>query len=215
MTKPTIGIIGAGKLGTVLGNLAIQAGYSVYISGSGGVEKIELTIEILVPGAIPTTTEELTKHADVIILALPLSKYQQINPRTLEGKLLIDAMNYWWETDGKDEVYSDETKSSSERVQDYFSKSKVVKAFNHVGYHALVDDARIGTKENRKAVLIAGDDEATLEVVAKIVDDFGFTPLSAGALKNGVILEPTWKLFGACLSLEESRKIMEESLKTI
>lgn len=210
-----IGILGAGKLGVSLGQLARQADYSVGIAASGPAEKIELTVEILVPGAKAYTTEELTKIADIIILAVPLSKYQQIDDALLKGKLVIDAMNYWWEVDGTDEVFSDEERSSSERVQQYFDESIVVKAFNHIGYHSLVEDAKQETTENRKAVLIAGDDEKSIEQVEKIVDDFGFTPLNIGQLKNGVILETGKPLFGASLGLEESKQIVESSLEEI
>src|SRR5690625_3365450 len=128
-----IGILGAGKLGVSLGQLARQADYPVGIAASGSAEKIELTVEVLVPGAKAYTSEELTQIADIIILALPLSKYRQIDSERLKDKLVIDAMNYWWEVDGTDQVFSDENFSSSERVQQYFDKSIVVKAFNHMG----------------------------------------------------------------------------------
>lgn len=96
----TVGILGAGKVGIVLAQLALAAGYNVRISGSGSVQKIALTIETLVPGAIASTNQGVVSKSDLIILAIPLSRYKNIHAKLLKGKLVIDAMNYWWETDG-------------------------------------------------------------------------------------------------------------------
>ena len=95
MLKPIIGIIGAGTLGTTLGRLFVSAGYSVLISGSGSADKIRLIIDVLVPGAKALTNQEVSEQADIIILALPISKYQELDTDLLEDKLVIDAMNYW------------------------------------------------------------------------------------------------------------------------
>lgn len=215
MTKPIIGILGAGKLGTTLGKLLVEAGYRVLISGSESAERIKLTIDILVPGAESLTTEEVTEQADIVILALPLSKYKQVNPEPLADKLVIDAMNYWWEVDGVDEVYSNAERSSSERVQDYFYKSTVIKAFNHMGYHNLNDDARPDMQEDRKVILIAGDEKDTVRKVETIVDHIGFMPLHIGDLKNGIILESGSPLFGASLGLEEVQEKVKTGLANI
>ena len=214
MTKPTIGIIGAGKLGTTLGRLLIEAEYPVLISGSGSAEKIQLTIEVLVPGAEALTNEEVSERADILVLALPLSKYDQIDPIPLENKIVIDAMNYWWEIDGLDaDKYSDGEHSSSEKVQAYFEKSHVIKAFNHMGYHNLGDDARPDTHDDRKVILIAGDDTSSVEKVKKMVDDIGFLPFSLGALRRGRILESGTPLFGASLPLEDVEGIVNDCLQ--
>lgn len=212
MTKPKLGIVGAGKLGVTLGNLALSAGYDVYISSSKQVAAIKLIIDTLVPGAVAATNAQIGEIADVIILALPLSKYVNILPETFKDKLLLDAMNYWWEVDGLDNVYSDAKESSSEKVAAYFKNSKVMKAFNHISYHNLADYANQTSEEDRITVLFAGDFPEEVANVTNIINDFGFTPKYIGALKNGRILETGEPLFGASLSLAEIMVLVEESL---
>lgn len=202
-SKPTIGILGAGKLGTTLGRLLLKANYPVLISSSKTKENISLIIDVLVPGAIPMDNEELTKKADIILLALPLGKYKSIPTNHLNNKLVIDAMNYWWEVDGLERIPSDPNLTSSEMIQDYLKHSIVIKAFNHMGYHDLEAES---FSEDRKVIAYAGDDEPSKHIIKQIILDTGFKPLDLGQLKKGSILEPGSSLFGANLNEEEFKK---------
>lgn len=193
----TIAVLGAGKLGVVLSQLALKAGYAVYIAGSGTPDKIRLSMEVLAPGVIVSTSEDAIGHADIVILALPLSKYRTVPRTALAGKLVIDAMNYWWEIDGEKSKLPGLHTSTSEMVQDYLAKSRVVKAISHIGYHHLHDEAKRDTTTGRKAIAIAGDNLTDTKKVAELISDIGFDPLLIGGLSDGIHLEPGHPAFGA------------------
>ena len=208
MSLPTIGIIGAGKLGITLAQLALKAGYTVYIAGSGEPDKIAMTVEVLTPGAHAVTARVAAQQADIVILAMPLSKFRTLPREELAGKLVVDSTNYWWETDGPREDFLPSDAASSAAIQEFLPDARVVKALNHMGYHDLYDEPRPHGADGRKAIAMAGNEEADVETVSRLIDSLGFDPLYIGDLAEGRRLEPGGPVFGADVDRAELQKLL-------
>jgi predicted dinucleotide-binding enzyme len=202
MDKNTIGIIGAGKLGTTLARLGTQRGFTVNIGSRHSVQDLKWIIDTMAPGANTMTTADVIKHSDVIILAIPLSHYQDLDVAALAGKIVLDATNYWKEVDGTVNNISSMRQSSSEVIQDYLHDSLVAKAFNHMGYH----DIEIEVDRHpdvRRAMAYATDHDEIRPVVEAVLTQFGFDPLDLGPLRFGLYLEPGSPLFGEAIPRAE------------
>ena len=203
-----LGIVGAGKFGTTLARAAIAAGYDVTISGSGPAEDIALTVDVLAPGAQAATTDEVVRHADIIALAVPTHRFRELPPDLFDGKILIDAMNYWQPVDGDDAELSDAADGTSTVVQERFPSARVVKSLNQLGYHQLEENVRPTGAHDRVAIGAAGDDRIAVRRVMRLLDRLGFDPVDAGPLRNGLALEPDGSPIAATYSADQLSRLL-------
>jgi predicted dinucleotide-binding enzyme len=203
-----LGIVGAGKFGTTVARAAIAAGYDVAISGSGSSDDIALTVDVLAPGARATTTAEVVRHADIIVLAVPTHRFRELPRDLFAGKILIDAMNYWQPVDGDDPELTTAPDGTSTVVQEHFPSARVVKSLNQLGYHQLEENRRPKQAPDRIAIGAAGDDRFALKKVMRLLDRLGFDPVDAGPLKNGPALEPDGSPVAATYSADELSELV-------
>ncbi|MBA4492390.1 NAD(P)-binding domain-containing protein [Paracoccus sp. S1E-3] len=202
-----IGILGAGRVGTALARRALAAGYEVRIASARAPSEIALMMDFVAPGAVPATTEQVIAESDMVLLALPLSKYRSLRPEAFAGKIAVDAMNYWPQTDGVLPEFEG-APVSSEVVADHLAGARLLRAFNHLGYHELDAEARPAGDPGRRALAIAGDDAAARADLAVVIDRMGFDPVDAGPLAQARAFAIGTPLFGAPLGRVE----MQEAL---
>jgi 8-hydroxy-5-deazaflavin:NADPH oxidoreductase len=203
-----LGIVGAGKVGTTIARAAIDAGYDVAISGSGPAERIALIVDVLAPGARALTTDEVVGFADLLILAVPMHRFRELSRDLFDGKILVDAMNYWEEIDGVDEELATAPAGTSVVVQERFASARVVKSLNHLGYYEFEEGRRPSGTPGRIAIAAAGDDRAAVAAVLQLIDRLGFDAVDAGPLEAGAALGPEGPVFGIAHTAEELSNLL-------
>jgi predicted dinucleotide-binding enzyme len=147
--------------------------------------------------------------ADAVVLAIPLGRLGSLPPEAFAGSLVVDAMNYWWELDGHRPEFEDPLTSTSEVVQRHLAQARVVKTLNHLSAYALEELARPAGHAERIALAVAGDHADDVTAVGDLVDRWGFDPVEAGPLAEGLRFEPGTELFGADADAEEAREMLE------
>ncbi len=198
-----IAVLGAGHVGPAIARVAIAAGYDVSIAASGDPQRIALITQVLVPGAKPRWAVEAIRDADIVVLAIPLHKFVTFDAGLVTGKLVIDTMNYWPPIDGVQEMFEDRQYGSSEIVARRLAGSTLVKTFNHIGYHELEEQRRTPGSPERRALGVAGDDTAAVDVVAGVIERIGYDSVRLDSLRAGRLFEPGGPVFGASLSQSE------------
>ena len=203
-----IGIVGAGRVGLLLARRARTAGHDVRVAASGDPARIATDVAVAAPGARAVWAHEAAS-ASVVLLAVPITKARDLPAEALAGRIVVDTMNYWWETDGHRPDLADPTTSTSETVASWLPGASVVKALNHASVWELENLGRPAGDPERRGIAVAGDDAAAVEAVCELVDSLGFEPVRAGGLAEGVRFEPHTEAFGADAVPADLRAILD------
>jgi 8-hydroxy-5-deazaflavin:NADPH oxidoreductase len=178
-----IGIIGAGFIARAVAAVAIKHGHEVMVSNTRGPETLFSLVATV--GCKTGTPEAAARFGDIVLVAIPLKAYRTIPIAPLDGKIVLDANNYYPGRDGHiDELDRNEI-TTSELLARHLPNSKVVKVFNAIKAADIETDGRPGGVLDRRAHPIAGDDAAAKKVVADLLDQFGFDVVDAGPLSEG------------------------------
>lgn len=202
----TIGLIGAGHIGSQVARLAVKNGYDVVISNSRGPETLTDLVRELGPKARAGTALDAAKSGDIVVVTVPLKNYKQVPVEPLAGKIVIDTNNYYPQRDGHIPELDNESTTTSELLQAHLPKSKVVKAFNHIYAAELTTHGQPRGSKNRRALVIAGDDAEAKKTVTHLLDQFGFDTVDAGPLKEGWRIQRDTPGYGPRRTAEELRK---------
>lgn len=181
-----IGIIGSGNIGATAARLFARAGHEVAVSNSRGGGGLEGLIGELGEGARATGVEEAARFGEVVLVAIPFGKYEALPAGAFEGKVVLDANNYYPQRDGNFPVLDSGETTSSELLAWHLKGARVVKGFNTIWFEHLAKqgDASLPVEE-RRAIFIAGDDEDAKQTVARLVEEVGFAAVDTGALAQG------------------------------
>lgn len=206
MTVKTIGLIGAGHIGSQLARLAVRHGYDVIVSNSRGPETLNDLVAELGSHARAGTVAQAAHAGDIVVVTIPLKHIGDIPAAPLAGKIVIDTNNYYPQRDGQIRELDREEMTTSELVQRHLPDSRVVKAFNHIYAAALTTDGQPGGTPNRRALAIAGDDVEAKRVAAEMIDRFGFDVVDIGPLRESWRIQRDAPGYGPRRSAEELRR---------
>jgi predicted dinucleotide-binding enzyme len=180
----TIGIIGAGHIGSQLARKAVQLGYDVVITNSRGPETLADLVAELGPRARAATPAEAAAAGDFAVVTVPLKSLRDIPVEPLAGKIVIDTNNYYWERDGHVAALDNGETTTSGLLQEHLPESKVAKGFNHILARDITTDGTPAGTANRRALATASDYPEASGLVTRIYDEFGFDTVMVGPLSE-------------------------------
>lgn len=201
----TIGLIGAGHIGSQVARLAVAHGYDVVVSNSRGPETLSDLVTELGPKARAGTATDAAQAGDLVVVTIPLKNYRQVPVPPLIGKIVIDTNNYYPQRDGHIRELDNESTTTSELLQAHLPNSKVVKAFNHIYAADLTKHGQPAGSKSRRALAIAGNDQAAKATVSQLIDEFGFDTVDIGSLKESWRIQRDTPGYGPRRTADELR----------
>ena len=211
LNMPTIAMIGAGKIGTNVARAAVNAGYDVVLANSRGPESLAGLVAELGPKARAATVDDAAKSGDIVLVAVPLHARAEVPVEPLEGKVVIDANNYYPERDGRIEALDTNASTTSELLQEHLPQSHVVKAFNNINAAQIPTDGLPAGDENRRALPIAGNNSDAKLAVAQFLDSLGYDAVDLGPLTESWRVERDTPAYGAKVTADELRALTADT----
>ena len=172
----SVGIIGAGRIGRAMTQIALRAGREVVIANSRGPESLSTVVAGLGDGVSAGTVREAAA-ADIVVVAVMWPDVPQaVEGLDWEGRIVIDPTNDFDPSD----LHG---RTSSEVVADLVAPARVVKAGNTVGASVLgADPHQAG---GQRVVFMSGDDAEAKSDVGAIFEGAGFFLVDLGGLREG------------------------------
>ena len=210
-----LGIIGAGEIGGTLIRQYSKAGHSVKMTNSSGPEKLKnLAAET---GASPVTLTEVVTDVDVIVVTIPLIGIlklpQHLFKNVSTNTAIVDTCNYYPIRDGVIKDIEDGMPESV-WVSNQLQRS-VIKAYNNILYHSLVNSGRPKDTVSRITLPIAGDDKQSKDRVSMLVNDSGFDSLDYGSLQDSWRQQPGTPVYCTDLTLTQLKKSIVKAKKEL
>lgn len=192
----TIGIIGAGEVGSQIARAAIAVGYDVVIANSREPETLSGLIAELGPTARAATAADAASSGDFVIIAVPLKLINDMPVSALSGKIVLDTNNYMPWRDGNFPIVDSGAKTVHELRQEQLPTSKVVKAFSHIQAPNLFVLANPVVGRARHALSVSSNYPEAVELVTGLYDQFGFDTVDNSPLSESwrsAAGQPAWK----------------------
>jgi predicted dinucleotide-binding enzyme len=172
----SIGIIGAGRIGKTIAQIASRAGRPVVISNSRGPASLVSVVQELGGGVTAGTVPEAAA-ADIVVVAVMWPDVAgAVDGLDWKGRIVIDPTNDFDPSDL-------DGRTSSEVVADLVAPARVVKIANTLGAGILASDPN--EADGQRVLFLSGDDADAKAPVRGLFEDAGYAVVDLGSLHDG------------------------------